>query len=148
MQWRWGIQSLDLSDWAIVPPWVLAIHRDASHNVQLIDRMVCLVVHDSSNRTHSGTPGAPFAESPVIPRLYKVHPPPVVWVLVEQPVSSFHIARENVIDVETIHDAGTVIHQIHYLPTILYSLKETHVVGSRHLILIWEGEKNIRIVPS
>ena len=74
-----------------------------------------LEVCDAANGTHSGTYAAPFAEPLVLPRPNEVHASPVVRVLIEQPISFGNVAGEDVIPVETIHDAGTVVHEVHHL---------------------------------
>lgn len=86
-----------------------------------------LVVHDVSDGAHPGASATSFAEPLVLARPYQVHPAPVVWVLIEEPVAICNVAGEDVIHVEAVHDAGTVIHQIHSLSSELYPLVQMNV---------------------
>lgn len=85
------------------------------------------IVQDASDGADSGAPTAPLTESLVLSGPDQVHPAPVVWVLVEEPVALFDIAGEDVAYVEAIHDAGTVIYQVHHLSAKLNPLIQAHV---------------------
>ena len=85
------------------------------------------VVHDASDGADLGAPAAPLAEPFVISRPDQVHPAAVVRMLVEHPVAIGHVAGEDVVYVEAIHDARTVIDQVHRLATELDPLKQAHV---------------------
>lgn len=98
------------------------------------------VVHNASDGSDPGTPATPLAKPLVLSRPYQVHPAPVVWVLVEEPVAVGHVAGEDVVYVEAVHDTGTVIHQIHHLTSKLYPLIQAHVEWPRFLVTNRNGE--------
>lgn len=93
------------------------------------------IVHDAFDGSDSGTPATPLTEPLILSRPYQVHLAPVVWVLVEEPVAIFHVAGEDVINVEAIHDTGTVIHKVHHLTPKLDPLIQAHVEHPRVLVL-------------
>ena len=55
-------------------------------------------------------------------------------MLVEKPVAFLHLAGEDVIGVEAVHDTWAVLHEIHHLATKLSSLVEGQFVGILTLI--------------
>lgn len=84
-----------------------------------------LVIQDSFDGTHTGTPASPFSKSGVFSRAYKVHPTSVVGVFIEQPVSSY-LAGENIVCMKPVHHTWAILHKIHHLTSILHSLKKLH----------------------
>lgn len=93
------------------------------------------IVHDAFDGSDSGIPATPLTEPLILSRPYQVHPAPVVGVLIEEPVAIFHVAGEDVINVEAIHDTGTVIHKVHHLTPKLDPLIQAHVERPRLLVL-------------
>lgn len=61
-------------------------------------------------------------------------------MLIEEPIAVGHIAGENVIYVEAVHDAGTVVHQVHHLTSKLDPLIQAHIEQPRLLVLHERGE--------
>lgn len=98
-----------------------------------------LIVHDAPNGADPGTPAAPLAEPLVLSGPNQVHPSPVVRVLIEEPVAVGYVAGEDVVYVETVHDAGAVVHQVHHLTSKLDPLIQTHFEWPRLLIYGWEA---------
>ena len=85
------------------------------------------VIHNASDGADPCVPAAPLTEPLVLSRPYQVHPAPVVWLLIEEPVAICHIAGEDVIGVEEVHDIGAIIHQFHDLTSKLNTLIQPHV---------------------
>lgn len=97
------------------------------------------IVHNASDGADPCVPATPLTEPLVLSRPYQVHPAPVVWLLIEEPVAIGHIAGEDVIDVEAVHDIGAIIHQFHDLTSELDTLIQPHVEQPRLLILNERG---------
>ena len=98
------------------------------------------VVQDAFDGADPGAPAAPLAEPLVLSGPDQVHPAPVVRVLVEEPVALGDVAGEDVVDVEAVHDAGTVVHQVHHLTAELEALVQAHV--ERAGLLLVTGERS------
>lgn len=98
------------------------------------------VVQDAFDGSDPGAPAAPLAEPLVLSGPDQVHPAPVVRVLVEEPVAFGDVAGEDVVHVEAVHDAGTVVHQVHHLTSELETLVQAHV--ERPGLLLIKGERS------
>lgn len=77
--------------------------------------ILILMVYDASDGADPVVPATQFAKSLVLSRPDQVHPALVVWLLIEEPIAIPNIAGEDIIHMEAIHDAATVVHQIHHL---------------------------------
>lgn len=98
-----------------------------------------LIIHDASDGANPGIPAAPLTEPLVLSWLYQVHPSPVVWVLIEEPVALSHIAGEDVVYVEALHNAGTVVPQVHHLTSELDPFIQAHAEQPRLMVLHGRG---------
>ena len=94
-------------------------------------------VHDASDGADPGVPAPPLAEPLVLPGPDQVHPASVVRVLVEEPVAVGDVAGEDAVNVESVRDAGAVVHQVHHLPSELESLVQAQV--ERAGLLVRDG---------
>lgn len=56
-------------------------------------------------------------------------------MLKKEPVAVSHVAGEDVVHVKAIHEAGTVVHEVHHLTTKLDPFVETHIEQTGILVL-------------
>ena len=93
-----------------------------------------LIIHNPFDGSHYGSSATPLAESYVLAGPDQVHPPLVVWVLVEDPVTVSHVAGKDSVCVEAVHEAGAVFLEVHFLTAKLQPLVQTQVEGARFLL--------------
>lgn len=66
-----------------------------------------------------------------------MHPAPVMRMLVKEPVAADGVAGEDVVQVETLHDAGAVARQVHHQASEFGSLVQADI--ERAGVLVWTG---------
>lgn len=81
-------------------------------------------------RAHHGAVAAPFSVSSVLSGAQEILAPPVVGVLVENPVALHDVAGVNVMVTETIVHVGAVIHEFHHVSHHVGPVVCPHPVGS------------------
>lgn len=85
-----------------------------------------LEIHEAPDGADPGAVASPVAVAPVLPRPQVVVTPPVVGVLVQQPVAVRHAAGVEVVHAETVHEVGAVVRQLHHLTAHVEMLKQPH----------------------
>ena len=70
---------------------------------------------EASQRAEGGAGASPLAVPPVLAGAQEILAAPVVGVLVEHPVALHHIEGGDVAGVETLHQVGAVLTQLHVL---------------------------------
>ena len=88
--------------------------------------MLSLEIHETPDGADPGAHGVPLAEAPVLAGPQVVVAPPVVGVLVQQPVAIHHVAGVEVGEAEAVHEVGAVLHQLHHLTPHVEVLEQPH----------------------
>lgn len=82
---------------------------------------------DTSDGSHPRTHASPLIKPPVLTRANQELASSVMWMLIEDPVTS-HIAGVDVTELETLIQGGAVIGQLHHLASKLWTLVDHHSV--------------------
>lgn len=69
-------------------------------------------------------------------------------MLKKEPVAVSHVAGEDVVHVKAIHEAGTVVHEVHHLTTKLDPFVETHVEQTGILVLREKQESSAKCLET
>ena len=99
-------------------------------------------VSDSPERADPRTSAAPVAVPAVLAGSQVVGPPPVVGLVVQQPVAVNHIARVNVRHTETVLDVGAVIAHLQHLAAHVWTFIQSYFV--RATVLQEEAHLQVR----
>lgn len=91
---------------------------------------VLIKVGDSPERADPWTRTAPVTVSAVFARSQVVGPPPVVGLVVQQPVAVYHIARVNVRHTEAVLDVGAIVAHLLHLAGHIWTLIQLDFVGA------------------
>lgn len=81
-------------------------------------------------RAHHGVVAAPVSVGPILSWAQEKLAPPVVGVLVENPVALHDVAGVNVTEMEAIVHVGAVIHELHHVSHHVGPVIDPHLVGS------------------
>lgn len=85
---------------------------------------------DTFDRAHPGAHASPLMKPPVFTGTHQVLAPPVVGVLVEDPVAVLDLAGVDVVEVEAFEQRGAVVGQLHRLASELRALEDRHSVSA------------------
>lgn len=89
-----------------------------------------VLTHNVFDGSHPGAHASPLVEPPVLTRTHQVLTSAVLRVLVEDPVSTDHVARVDISGLEMFIQGGNVLSQLHHLPPELGSLIQHHFVSN------------------
>lgn len=85
-----------------------------------------LKIHQSPDGTHPGVVAPPVTETLILARFQVVVTPPVVGLLVNEPVAIDHVAGVKVGDVVTVHEVGAVIPQLNHFTSHVEMFIQPH----------------------
>ena len=86
-----------------------------------------LEIREAPDGADPGAVAAPLAEAPVLAGLQVVVAPPVVGMLIQQPVAVHHVAGVEVGQTETVHEVRAVVGQLHHLASHVEVLVQPHL---------------------
>lgn len=73
---------------------------------------------------------APVTTNPVLSRAQEILAPPVVRMLIEDPVTFHNVARVNVMVAEALPHVGAVVHELRHVSHQIRPVVEPQLVGS------------------
>lgn len=88
-----------------------------------------VLTNDAFDGSHPRAQASPLVEPPVLTRTHQVLTSPVMRMLVEDPVSTDHIAGVDVSGVKVFMQGGNVFSQLTHLPPELGPLVQHHFVS-------------------